>query len=337
MWKNFSEWWTYRAGRGKIITGPVGTMLAIAALLFIILADFLVWLYLQPHTQTEKKDFAQVAATLDAGIVLLGQMFLAGLNLQVTRDTANQKADSDREGQITERFTRAVEQLGNESIVVRSGGIYALARIMKDSPRDQATIVEILSAYVREHGLQTLKNDEAMNDAVTLRNSAPSGSDPARLCSEEYTRIRGKVRIQTDVQAALYALGRRESGGRPVFLPALDFSWLLLSDVRMLWHFEGANFFGGTLTRVVFYNAYLTETQFQYAVLDHVQFVNTTMDSADFTGAAFTRVLFSNTDLSKALGLTQEQINGSVFGSGVILPPGLHPPEPPPGSPVPPE
>jgi hypothetical protein len=34
-----------------------------------------------------------------------------------------------REGQITERFTRAIDQLGNPSIEIRLGGIYALERI----------------------------------------------------------------------------------------------------------------------------------------------------------------------------------------------------------------
>ena len=53
------------------------------------------------------------------------------------------------DGQVTERFTRAIEQLGSEPIEVKLGGIYALERIMKDSPRDHWTIVETLTAFVR--------------------------------------------------------------------------------------------------------------------------------------------------------------------------------------------
>lgn len=33
-----------------------------------------------------------------------------------------------QEGQITERFTRAIEQLGNPATEIRLGGIYALGR-----------------------------------------------------------------------------------------------------------------------------------------------------------------------------------------------------------------
>jgi hypothetical protein len=56
-----------------------------------------------------------------------------------------------QEGQITERFTRAIDQLGSESIDVRLGGIYALDRLAKNSSKDQDAITEILSAYVRGH------------------------------------------------------------------------------------------------------------------------------------------------------------------------------------------
>src|SRR3954454_8432510 len=57
-----------------------------------------------------------------------------------------------RQGQITERFTRAVDQLGNrESRDVRLGGIYALERLARESRDDHGPIVEILTAYVREH------------------------------------------------------------------------------------------------------------------------------------------------------------------------------------------
>jgi hypothetical protein len=40
----------------------------------------------------------------------------------------------NRQGQITERFTRALEQLGNaDSVHVRLGGIYALERLARES------------------------------------------------------------------------------------------------------------------------------------------------------------------------------------------------------------
>ncbi len=50
----------------------------------------------------------------------------------------------NRQGQITERFTRAVDQLGNEKLDVRLGGIYALERIARDSEDDHPQVMEVL-------------------------------------------------------------------------------------------------------------------------------------------------------------------------------------------------
>jgi hypothetical protein len=53
-----------------------------------------------------------------------------------------------REGQITDRFTKAIAQLGEqgpEKLAVRLGGIYALERIARDSERDHWPMMEVLT------------------------------------------------------------------------------------------------------------------------------------------------------------------------------------------------
>ena len=62
---------------------------------------------------------------------------------------------TSRQGHITDRINKAVENLGTNradgepNIEVRLGAIYALERIAQDSPRDHIPILEILSAYIR--------------------------------------------------------------------------------------------------------------------------------------------------------------------------------------------
>ena len=76
----------------------------------------------------------------------------------------------NREGQITERFTRAIDQLGNDKgqLDVTLGGIYALERIAKDSPADRATIVEILTAYVRREAAWPPRAADPVAEAAPL-------------------------------------------------------------------------------------------------------------------------------------------------------------------------
>src|SRR5664280_880926 len=71
---------------------------------------------------------------LVAPLAVLG----AGVGLAYTARTYR----LSREGHLTDRYTKAVEQLGSDKIEVRLGGIYALERLMRDSPADQPTIVE---------------------------------------------------------------------------------------------------------------------------------------------------------------------------------------------------
>lgn len=54
------------------------------------------------------------------------------------------------DGHVTDRYSKAIEQLGSDKIEIRLGGIYALERLMRDSPNDQPTIIEVLAAYVRQ-------------------------------------------------------------------------------------------------------------------------------------------------------------------------------------------
>jgi hypothetical protein len=72
-------------------------------------------------------------------------------NLLIAQETAAKNLAVALDGQITERFTRAIEQLGSNQLEVRLGAIYALERIARDSEQDHWSIMEILTAYVREH------------------------------------------------------------------------------------------------------------------------------------------------------------------------------------------
>jgi hypothetical protein len=60
-------------------------------------------------------------------------------NLEITEDK-----------QVTERFSKSIEHLGNGEIDIRLGGIYALEQIAIDSAKYHWTIVEILSAFIRK-------------------------------------------------------------------------------------------------------------------------------------------------------------------------------------------
>ncbi|KAM3092071.1 pentapeptide repeat-containing protein [Phormidesmis sp. 146-35] len=101
------------------------------------------------------------------------------------------------EKQVTERFTQAINQLGSDKIEVRLGGIYALERIAKDSPKDHWTIMEVLTSFIQEKSPFTLKD---------LRMAATSS---------EQTEEESPTKITKAIQAAVTVIGRRSARNDP--------------------------------------------------------------------------------------------------------------------------
>jgi hypothetical protein len=105
-----------------------------------------------------------------------------------------------QEGQITDRFTKAINQLGEagpENLAIRLGGIYALARIARDSERDHWPIMEILTAYIRAHAPWPPKDIPLLADDLSPTEKSPEGQDPPR------------PKPAPDIQAILTVLAQR--------------------------------------------------------------------------------------------------------------------------------
>jgi hypothetical protein len=74
---------------------------------------------------------------------------LAGVLVVIGAIATWRQVHISREGQITDRFTRAVDQLGSRVSDVRIGALYALERIARNSPADRDHIQYLLGAYIR--------------------------------------------------------------------------------------------------------------------------------------------------------------------------------------------
>jgi hypothetical protein len=96
--------------------------------------------------------------TLGAGLVAVGALVFTAMNFNLLRRNSEQTDRWQRrthelteQGQVTDRYTKAIEQLGSDKLDVRIGGIFALERVARDSARDHPTVLEVLTAFIREH------------------------------------------------------------------------------------------------------------------------------------------------------------------------------------------
>jgi hypothetical protein len=241
-----------------------------------------------------------------AGAILLSGLYFTGRTYIL-----------NREGQVTERFTRAIDQLGSkESLDVRLGGIYGLERIAQESERDHWTVIEVLTAFVRERARRPEPEDEEDPDAWRLESRPP----------------------EADVQAALNVLGRRnrkhESDDQRLHLPKTD---LRYADLRRV-HFEGANLFQAHLGGALLHWAHLEDANLFEADLQGTDFGEAHLEGANLSGAHlggaqtdgthlegadFGEAHLEGADLREALGLTTEQLVYVFVDERTKLPPEL--------------
>ena len=167
-----------------------------------------------------------------------------------------------QEGQITERFTRAVDQLGaidqskNSAIEIRLGGIYALERIANESEKYYWPIMEILTAYVRKNSIvdSRLKENSMTSRVMSMVIQTNKNAN------KEYSKER---KIPLDIQAILTVIGRRKNylNYRESNHLNLEMAYLQGADLKDA-HLEGACLKGAHLEE-----ADLTGTNFEGADL----------------------------------------------------------------------
>lgn len=75
--------------------------------------------------------------TLGAGVLAAGALIFTARNFILSRhsvELTRQTLKLTGQGQVTDRYTKAIDQPGPDKIDVRIGGINALQRIARDSP-----------------------------------------------------------------------------------------------------------------------------------------------------------------------------------------------------------
>ena len=222
-----------------------------------------------------------------------------------TAKAALQNAQAAQDKQITERFAKAIEQLGNEKIETRLGAIYTLERIAKDSKDDHWTIMEVLTAFVRENALLKKDEDKAEN-AKPLINYWSNGN--------KQENIEQKPKLQTDIQAALTVIGGRNKNGQEnqrLDLRNIDIRGADLTKVEM----QGANlsqanlqraFLTGANLQMAFLieanlqRAFLTGANLQMAFLIEANLQEAYLSDVNLIGANLSKANLQVTDLSKA-------------------------------------
>jgi uncharacterized protein YjbI with pentapeptide repeats len=221
------------------------------------------------------------------------------------------------------------------------GGIYSLERIAKDSPKDQWTIMEVLTSYIRKNSpipsnIQQLKPEERKKALEKL----PSVSIPVQAA----LTVIGRRKVEND-QAGDNLAGTTDSNKikfldlsrtnlRGANLDGANLDGAILNRANLI----GANLYGANLNRANLNGANLdgadlnranlNRANLNRAILYRANLNGANLNGADLNGANLNRAYLNGAylnganlygaNLNGAVGLNPEQIKSACFWERAI-------------------
>ncbi|MFJ6083012.1 pentapeptide repeat-containing protein [Streptomyces sp. NPDC092369] len=232
------------------------------------------------------------------GSVVLFGAYATWRQLRVSQDGLR----ATQEGYVTDRFSRAVDQLGSDKLDVRVGGLHALWRVAEQSARDREAVISIQAAYLRTHLPWPPTGPEAPSADIPINDIAPLEARAA------------------DSQVALTGLG--------VLCQHREQSWVNLSatDLRRadcdgLWLPE-VNLDRSCMEAAGLYHANLTQASLVSVNLRHADLKTATLRRArcalaDLRGARLTEADVRDADFTEAdlreTNLRKADARGALF------------------------
>jgi uncharacterized protein YjbI with pentapeptide repeats len=237
--------------------------------------------------------------------------------------TRLQELRNSRDADVTERYTKAIEQLGSKHTAIRVGGIFALERIGHDSERDRTTIVNVLTsslynelsapagkpgkpvlmAPAEESALmvalmrlrkigETNKLASYLKGNANLENADLHGAYLSEANMTDYPLFLANV-SEADLSKAIL---------RRAILFGTNFSSANLQDtVLSEADLQAANFSGANLRCADLTDANLNEANFSDADLRCANLRDADMKEADFSGADLRCADLTGADLTDAI------------------------------------
>jgi uncharacterized protein YjbI with pentapeptide repeats len=249
------------------------------------------------YAPTESNAVATTRTGLLAGLVGIGAIGTLWLNNRTYRVAARTFNLTER-GQLTERFIKANELLGEEnSTAMKLGGIYALQQLGADTGHssDQAAVVEVLSAFVRLNFSIDVEPDEWMH-----------GYDPQDA-------KRGKPGAEILAAVSVLAQLPNRRGVMRADFTGVDLGQADLSDAR----FQGGDLHGVSLRKAGLYRARLGGMNLRGADLRFIDARFSNFKKAQLQDTKLRKAVLKGADLQGAklrrAGLTYSSLQQANF------------------------
>ncbi|MFI5905812.1 pentapeptide repeat-containing protein [Streptomyces cyaneofuscatus] len=168
---------------------------------------------------------------------------------QLLDEGTSHRADAT---QLTERYTKAAEQLGHDQAAVRLAGVYAMARLADDWPEQRQVCVDVLCAYLRmpyetdinEPGFRHGEREVRLTIIRIIRNHLQDPSEPTTWCGRDLD-FTGATFDGGDFSGSTFAGGHVSFSGSTFSGGEVFFSGCTFSGGQVT--FKGSTFSGGMI------------------------------------------------------------------------------------------
>jgi uncharacterized protein YjbI with pentapeptide repeats len=257
----------------------------------------------------------------------MGAVLFGGLTYTAWRylRRTDSQFQSNNDRYIGDRFSQAIAHLASDKLEVRLGGIYTLESLAQESPRDHWTIMEVLTAFVRERSLvqrEHIRQQQKLSgQKMSLR---PIATDVQAVMTILSRRDVSKDRPDRNIEL-------RESNLRAADLIGVELwgadLWKVNLREAQLWQaklagaFLGrANLSNASLWKADLEGAYLWKANLEGANLEEANLEEANLEGSNLKDANLRQANLVSTDLRSAIGLTHEQIDSAIVDETTKLP-----------------
>jgi len=247
------------------------------------------WLHIEDPNAGSRNETIRNLALIAGGVIAFAFAWWRALVAERQADAArNQVATGQNQAATAlralsnERYQRGAEMLGSPTLAVRLGGIYALQQLAEEQPEQyHVQIMRLLCAFVRRPPQDVFLDQPVVIDGEEMPQA-----------------------IREDAQAALSAIGRRDSRHKQLedsksFSIDLHGANLRRSDVRS--HLlDGADLNWTILTGADLQYATVRDADLRYADLSSANLSNADFNGSDCNLAACWRAKARRTNLTGA-------------------------------------
>lgn len=228
-----------------------------------------------------------------------------------------------------DRFSKAIEQMGNENLTVRLGGIYTLSMISENLNEFYRPTTDIFRAYIYD-------NTDLPKVEISEEDYKKYKDAVQKIQLEEWMSHKSPARMDVQAVFKAYIQSRINRRVGPLYINSRDLSGLELIGQDLsgaslnMCHLKGASAFGANfsdtlLVGVDFTGANIQKAKFDRSDLRFSNFTGANLSDSVFSGAnlenaTFTSARLEGADLSGAIGLSQTQLERAFIDETTKLP-----------------